>query len=272
MPSRPRNRSTARGTGLLRSAELLAALPAALGGSCVALCVWEARRARGGPRPYEHALPADAVVGPPGDPVRVTWVGDSLAAGLGADDVADTPAHTVARMLERPVEVRVLAVPGARVEDVLLQQLPLLDRATDLVVVSVGANDVATGTHRESYATRLDALLAAVAPTPTIVLSLPDMAMPDRLAEPLRTLAGLRARWFEAARQRVVAAHPHAHSVDVASRPVGMSRREARTHLCADHFHPGPQGYRVWAERIALVAHHLLPPVGAPIPQVQPAA
>jgi lysophospholipase L1-like esterase len=262
MSSAQRTRSTA---------QLLAALPA-VGGSCVALCVWEARRARGGPRPYEQALSADAVVGPPGAPVRVTWLGDSLAAGLGADDVADTPAHTVARMLERPVEVRMLAVPGARVEDVLRQQLPLLDRATDLVVVSVGANDVATGTAREAYAARLDTLLAAVAPTPTIVLSLPDMAMPDRLAEPLRTLAGLRARWFEAARQRVVATHPHARSVDVASRPVGMTRRVARTHLCADHFHPGPQGYRVWAERIALVADRLLPPVGAPVPQVQPAA
>ena len=253
------------------TAPLLAAVPA-LGGSCVALCVWEARRARGGPRPYEQALPADAVVGPPGAPVRVTWLGDSLAAGLGADDVADTPAHSVARMLERPVEVRMLAVPGARAEDVLLQQLPLLDRATDLVVVSVGANDVAAGTAREAYAARLHALLAAVAPVPTIALSLPDMGVPDRLAEPLRTLAGLRAHWFEAARQRVVATHPHVHSVDVASRPVGMTRREARTHLCADHFHPSAEGYRVWAERIATVAHALLPPVGAPVPQVRPAA
>jgi lysophospholipase L1-like esterase len=253
------------------TAPLLAALPA-VGGSCVALCMWEARRARGGPRPYEQPLPSDAVVGPPGSPVRITWLGDSLAAGLGADDVADTPAHSVARMLERPVEVRMLAVPGARVEDVIVRQLPRLDRATDLVVVSVGANDVAAGTHRDDYARRLDALLAAVAPVPTIVLSLPDMAVPDRLAEPLRTLAGLRARWFEAARQRVVAAHRHAHSVDVAARPIGMTRREARSHLCADHFHPGPQGYRLWAERIATVAHRLLPPVGAPIPQVRPAA
>jgi lysophospholipase L1-like esterase len=140
------------------------------------------------------------------------------------------------------------------------------------VVVSVGANDVAAGTAREAYAARLHTLLAAVAPVPTIALSLPDMAVPDRLAEPLRTLAGLRARWFEAARQRVVAAHRHAHSVDVAARPIGMTRREARSHLCADHFHPGPQGYRLWAEWIATVAHRLLPPVGAPIPQVRPAA
>jgi lysophospholipase L1-like esterase len=259
MSSHPRRRP-----GVLRAVELLAAVPA-LGGGCAALCAWEARRARQGPRPYERALAADALLGPAGPAVRVTWLGDSLAAGLGADDVADTPAHTVARMLERAVEVRVLAVPGARVEDVLVRQLPRLDRSTDLVVVSVGANDVAAGTSRGGYAARLDGLLAAVAPIPTIVLSLPDMAVPDRLAEPLRTLAGWRARWFEAARQRVVAGHPHVRSVDVASRPVGMSRRDARTHLCADHFHPGPLGYRVWAERIAAAAHEVLPPVGPPV-------
>jgi lysophospholipase L1-like esterase len=266
MPSHPRSRSTARGTGLVRAAELLAAVPA-LGGGCVALCVWEARRARGGPRPYERALDADAVVGPPGPPVRVTWLGDSLAAGLGADEVADTPAHTVARMLERPVEVRMLAVPGARAEDVVARQLPLLDPRTDLVVLSVGANDVAAGTGRMAYAAQLDALLTALAPTPTIVLTLPDMGVPDRLAEPLRTLAGLRARYFELARRSVVAAHAHVRSVDVTSRPAGMTRRAARTHLCADHFHPGPLGYRVWAERIAAVAERLLPPLGAPVPE-----
>jgi lysophospholipase L1-like esterase len=91
------------------------------------------------------------------------------------------------------------------------------------------------------------------------------MSTPGRLAEPLRTLAGARARWFEAARSNVVAQHPHVASVDIASRPVGLTRRAARATLCADQFHPGPVGYRMWAERIATLAHELLPPVGAPL-------
>jgi lysophospholipase L1-like esterase len=220
--------------------------------------VWEARRAREGPRPYEHAHPADAVLGPPGAPVRVAWLGDSLAAGLGVDDVADTPAHTVAAMLERPVEVRMLARPGARTVDVLAHQLPHLPADIDLVVLSVGANDVAASGSRSAYARRLDAILSAIAPVPTIVLSLPDMATADRMPQPLRSLAGARARWFDGARARTAAAHPHVRSVDVASPPPGLTRRSARAHLCADRFHPGPLGYRVWAERIATVAHEIL--------------
>src|SRR4051794_1218170 len=87
----------------------------ALGGLCWALCAWEARRARGGERPYEHALPADATLGAADQqPLRITWLGDSLATGLGCDHVDDTPSHLVARMLERAVEVRMLAHPGSR--------------------------------------------------------------------------------------------------------------------------------------------------------------
>ena len=237
----------------------LGAAPA-LGGLCWAVVAWEARRARSGPRPYEHAHPGDARIGPVGQPpVRIAWLGDSLAAGLGADVVDDTPAHLVARMLERAVEVTVLAVPGARACHVLEEQVPRLDRHLDLVVVCVGANDVASSTNRQQYAAELDDILAATAPTPTVVLSLPDLAMADRMAQPLRSLAGLRARWFEGARGGVAAGHAHVHSVDIASRPPATSRRAARSLLSVDRFHPAGAGYRMWAERIATVCDRVLP-------------
>lgn len=246
--------------------------PVALGGLVTApaigglwaLCAWEARKARQAPRPYEQALVADGRLGPDGQPIRVTWLGDSLATGLGVDHVEDTPAQTVARMLERPVEVTVLAMPGAKTLDVLTRQLPRLDRSSDLVILCVGANDVAAAGSRRRYAELYDAVLSSLAPIPTLALSLPDMSTPGRLAEPLRTLAGARARWFDAGRAQVVDRHDHVASVDIASRPAGLSQRQARASLCADQFHPGPVGYRVWAERIATRAHELLPPVGAP--------
>jgi lysophospholipase L1-like esterase len=241
----------------------LGAAPA-IGGLCWALVAWEARRAKGGPRPFEHAHPGDALLGPPGpQPVHVTWLGDSLAAGLGAETVDDTPAHLVARMLERRVQVSVLAEPGARAADVRHGQLLAMDDEPDLVVLCVGANDVASSSSRRQYATDLDAILTATNPTPTVVLSLPDLAVADRMAEPLRSLAGLRARWFEAARAQVAARHPHVTSVDITSRPAGLSRRAARSMLCADRFHPSGEGYRVWAERISMTCERLLsaPPV-----------
>ena len=218
-----------------------------------ALCAWEARRARAGERPYTEALDGTARLGGAlaGAPLRVTWIGDSLAAGLGCDDVADTPAHLSARLLERAVDVTMLAVPGSKASDVIERQLEHVDDFTDVVVLCVGANDVASSTPRSVYARQIDEILTALAPTPVLMLSMPDMAMPDRMAEPLRTLAGARARYFEIARAKVAARHRHVVSVDIASRPSGLTRRAGRRMLCADRFHPGAEGYRLWAERIA---------------------
>ena len=231
-----------------------------------ALCAWEARRARGGERPYTEALDGTARLGGglTGAPLRVTWIGDSLAAGLGCDDVADTPAHLSARLLERAVDVTMLAVPGSKASDVIERQLDHVDPYTDVVVLCVGANDVASSTPRNLYARQVDEILTALAPIPVLMMTLPDMAMPDRMAEPLRSLAGARARYFEIARAKVAARHDHVVSVDIASRPAGLSRRAGRLMLCADRFHPGAEGYRLWAERIADALSIVLePPVSA---------
>jgi lysophospholipase L1-like esterase len=227
-----------------------------------ALCAWEARRARSGARPYLEALDGTARIAGAlrGAPVRIAWIGDSLAAGLGCDDVCDTPAHLAARLLERTVDVTVHAVPGSRAAQVLADQVPLVDPYTDLVVLCVGANDVAGSVSRRAYAEQVDEILTELAPIPVVMLSLPDMAMPDRLAQPLRTLAGVRARWFEAARARIAAGHDNVVSVDIASRPAGVTRSSGRRMLSADRFHPGAEGYRVWAERIATACHQLLEP------------
>jgi lysophospholipase L1-like esterase len=230
-----------------------------------ALCALQARRARRGERPYVEALDATCRIGAglAGTPLRVTWIGHSLAAGLGCDDVADTPAHLSARLLERPVDVTMLAVPGSKASDVIANQLEHVDPYTDVVVLCVGANDVASSVARSVYTQQIDEILAALAPTPVIMLTLPDMAMPDRMAEPLRSLAGARARYFEAARAKVAARHDHVVSVDIASRPAGLSRRAGRLMLCADRFHPGAEGYRMWAERIANALTTILEPQGS---------
>ncbi len=232
-----------------------------------AVCAWEARRARGGAKPFVEALPGSGLIGGGlgARPIRIAWLGDSLAAGLGCDHITDTPAHLTARLLERPVEVSMFAVPGARVIDVLGRQLPQLDlMVTDLVVICVGANDVASATPRARYAAQLDEVLTRLSPVPVVLLTLPDMAMADRLAQPLRSLAGAGARWFDVARARVASRHAHVVSVDIASRPPGLSRKAGRVMLCADRFHPGPEGYRVWAERIATVCHQILESAAAP--------
>lgn len=248
----------------------------AIGGVTFALCAWQARRARRHPGVAPDVVTDSGLMGPTHEPpLRVTWMGDSLAAGIGADHVDDTPASLVARFLNRSIDLRMLAVPGARSVDVLADQVPQITGDEDLVVVCVGSNDVASRTRRRDYARQLDAILESTNGSPTIVLSLPDITMADRIGQPLRWLAGLRARHFEAARSRVARRHAHVASVDIASRPAGITRSVGKEMLCADRFHPGPLVYRVWAERIAEACHAVLAqpePALVPIPvKAQPA-
>ena len=118
-----------------------------------------------------------------------------------------------------------LAVPGSRACHVLDEQIPQLVGDEHLIVVCVGANDVANVTRRREYAEQLDVILAATSHAPTVLLSLPDLAMADRMAEPLRSIAGRSPAGTTAPAVGSPAEDAHVVCVDIASRPADLSRR-----------------------------------------------
>jgi len=92
-----------------------------------------ARRRVGSPRitPFMADgcyLPADGVADPAARPYRFAMIGDSGAAGLGADEPDDTPAVVVAHGLEADCPPEAVVHPDARrrvpLEAGLLQQAP----------------------------------------------------------------------------------------------------------------------------------------------------
>src|SRR5687767_9002841 len=78
--------------------------------------------------------------------VLVTYVvlGDSTAAGQGADYESGIAAVTARHLAERhPIEMTNLGVSGAKLRDVADGQLPAAERLKpDLVLLSASANDV----------------------------------------------------------------------------------------------------------------------------------
>ena len=119
---------------------------------------------------YEPHL-ADGMVngdGPDGGrpPLRITWLGDSTAAGVGSSGPQRAVSHQVAERLGRPVDLDVLAISGARIQDVLEKQVAKVAADTDLVIISVGANDTthvtSSGDFRERYRAVMDAYLAGL--------------------------------------------------------------------------------------------------------------
>ncbi len=217
------------------------------------------------PTPTPSTAPPASAPASTGAPVRITWIGDSLAAGLGCDDVADTPAHLAARLLERPVDVTMLAVPGSKASDVIEDQLDHVDPSTELVVLCVGANDVATSVSRGVYARagrshphRAGAHSCGDAHAARHLDGRPDgraAAQPGRRPWPLlrgRSRQGRRAVTTTSCRST----SPAVRRASTAAPVAGCCRPTASIRA--------PRATELWAERIATACSDILDPPRSP--------
>jgi lysophospholipase L1-like esterase len=214
----------------------------------------EVELARRGPDlPDDTPLDHDGVVGRGArPPLHNVWRGDSTAAGVGASDADHAMPRRVASALDRPVELTSLAVSGDRVADVVGDQVPALQRLDpDVVLVSVGANDVVHLTSRRDFRDAYEALIAAVPDGALVVLlGVPDMGAPPRYLQPLRGVAAVRGRQLDAV-SRDVARDNGAVYVDIAGETGPTMRSDTDRYFANDRYHPSDEGYALWAAAVS---------------------
>jgi acyl-CoA thioesterase I len=180
---------------------------------------------------------------PRGAPGGLLYValGDSTAQGIGASGPEKGYVGLFAQRLRaetgRPVQVINLSRTGARVHDVVAEQLPMLARLTpDVVTVGVGGNDIR---HYDAgrFRSDVDALLAGL-PANTVVGDVPWFMH-----------GGTGRNSGEAA--VYVTKVAESRGLSVAGLHDAMHRRgwvSMLTDFSADWFHPSNQGYRIWAD------------------------
>jgi lysophospholipase L1-like esterase len=223
-----------------------------VGAAGLALLTVEARLARrwiGGP--LGAALPVDGVYGAGAGPVLdLAVLGDSSAAGLGADRPEQTPGAVLATGLAavsgRPVRLTSVAVVGAESAALAAQVDALLERvaAPHVAVVMVGANDV---THRITPQVAVRALDAAVrrlraSGCEVVVGTCPDLGTLEPVAQPLRYLARRWSRQLAAA-QTIAVVEAGARSVSLGDLLGPEFAAAPGDMFSADRFHPSPAGY-----------------------------
>lgn len=205
--------------------------------------------------PTEPALEIGGTFGPAdGMPLTLAVLGDSTAAGVGAGSPGDSYPAVLARRLGSDgyrVELRAYGISGARVADVLHDQVPKVEAAPpDIVVVGIGGNDVTHVTPLDEVREDMRAVIERLSATGAdiVLAGAPDMRA-AAFHEPLRTLAGWRGRQVEDAiasvgRAAGVAVVPLAEETG----PKFGARPEL--YNSADDFHPSAAGYRLWADAI----------------------
>jgi lysophospholipase L1-like esterase len=209
-------------------------------------------------------LPADAaprvagVFGSGGSdrtPLRITLLGDSTAAGVGASSTRTTVGWQLAAQLSRASGRRVrldsVAVSGARTKDLAAQVAQAAaDRRPDVAVILVGANDATLLSPSSGVRRELGGAVRRLVGTGSrvIVGTCPDMGAVPAIPPPLRQLTGWRGRAIAAAETEAVRA-AGGTPVDLGRLTGPAFRADPRT-FSADRFHPSDRGYAIWAEAL----------------------
>lgn len=175
-----------------------------------------------------------------GPALRLGLVGDSIIAGVGVQNQREgfsgRLAHHLAELTGRPVEWCTRGCNGARARDLKHLELPE-DFQPELVVVSVGVNDVLNLTSRNAFRRRLGGLAHRYS-VPLVLAGIPDFNSFPSLPRPLKDTLAWRGRTLEAA-------------VPPPWRVFRFERQLRRDEFSADDFHPGALGCDAWARELA---------------------
>ena len=209
--------------------------------------VAQARRLRRDtPRLPDAAQPWQGTVDGP-DPIRLLVLGDSTAAGVGADTQDDALPGNLARELAqrtgRGVAWRAVGRNGATTRDIVTDYL---DDATgaeyDIAFLTVGANDALGLRPRWAFGRDLRTIIARLRAVSPLVLmsSLPAFSRFELLPNPLRWNLYLHSQSLEDEARASVAGTEGAH---ISPPPPPYTEGFFATDL----FHPSASGYRDWA-------------------------
>ncbi len=214
--------------------------------------------------PFDGAPDDDGIYGAaPGDPVQLLVLGDSTAAGMGADNRYQTIgailASGLAAIMGRPVELTNEAVVGAVSSDLSMQLSKALARVdhVDAAVILIGGNDV---THKIDRSIAVGHLQRTVRylrtlDIPVVVGTCPDLGTIEPIPFPLNRLLRQWSRELAAA-QTVAAVEAGARTVSIGDLLGPEFEASPAIMFSQDRFHPSAAGY-------ARVASALLPSVGA---------
>jgi lysophospholipase L1-like esterase len=198
--------------------------------------------------------PAGARRGSAGDgpPLRILIAGDSAAAGVGVRHQQLALSGQLERALASTFSVywQLEAVTGARTEQTVRSLRDLPSAGFDVVVVSLGVNDVTGLSGREHFERQQRALWSLLierfGARLLVVCGLPPMHRFPALPQPLRLIAGARAQQFTSILQRAAAETEECEFL-------AMQGDADPSLVASDGFHPGAGVYALWAERVAAI-------------------
>jgi lysophospholipase L1-like esterase len=190
-----------------------------------------------------------------GEVLQLLAVGDSIIDGVGTESMQQALpvrfARALSQEMQRQISWRVEGESGLNISG-LLQRLDELDEeTTDIILISIGVNDVtglsSTNHWRRSVGQLLDRLQSGWPDAQILFTGLPPMSQFPLPPQPLRFSLGRRATRLDSIAAQLCAERPAVTHVPTLIDPRFHS-------FCEDGFHPSADSCRNWAEQLARVA------------------
>ena len=164
-------------------------------------------------------------------------IGDSAAQGIGASQpqlgYVGLLAGQIQQATGQKVRVVNLSVSGAKIEDVITRQLPLLGKYhPDILTVEIGSNDVAQN-NMDGFASRFEDLAKAL-PAGSVVANIPYFG--GRIQNNAQAIQANIA----------ISASASAHHLKLVDLQYYTKKHQSIFNYAADYFHPNNRGYRNW--------------------------
>lgn len=199
----------------------------------------------------------EAEFGPVDAPVlRLAVIGDSTAVGIGVERAEHTYPWLLGRRLGRILRVRlsVTGASGARMADISRRFAPAAAvERPDYVLIGAGANDVVHLTRMRTVGHHLaDAIDLLTKNDARVFVALGPRFDPPLLPQPLRWLARRRSRVLNRTLERTARACG-AGVIDVPTAIGDSFSKNPGRYYATDRFHPGEEGYAIWARVISEV-------------------
>ena len=184
-----------------------------------------------------------------GPPLRLLVLGDSAAAGVGAGSQEEALLGALLDRLSSrfAVHYRLEATTGYKTADALQRVFGMNEEGYDVVLTSLGVNDVTSASTRRGFLSRqtrlIDILRQKFSARQIVISALPPMGDFPALPQPLRWYLGFESIRFN----RGLKALAEEQGCDF----IEFEFSGDSSGIASDGFHPGPPVYQHWAELAA---------------------
>ncbi len=182
-------------------------------------------------------------------------LGDSLTAGVGANQESETYPYILAQYLagnDYQVTLMSRAVPGVKTKEILASLLSAaIQDEPDVVTLLIGVNDIhgeiGKATFKKNYDRILERLTSETK-AKIYVINIPYIGADNLLLPPYNYIFDYKTKQFNKIILELTQKYK-VNYIDLYTQTHDLFK-EPGSHYAADLFHPSAQGYKIWADLI----------------------